>query len=875
MNISAGTRIGPYEIVGWLGAGGMGEVYRASDPRLEREVAIKLISETFAGDPNRVHRFEHEARTAGQLNHPNILAVYDVGIHAGAPYIVSELLEGESLRSRLQSGPLPSSKAVDYARQIADGLAAAHDKHIVHRDVKPENVFVTNDGRIKILDFGIAKLIRLNGEAPPRAGSPTETADGKVIGTAGYMSPEQVRGEPVDARSDIFSVGAILHEMLTGRPAFTRKTAAETTAAILKEDPLPTLSSHVSPALRRVLARCLEKTRDTRFQSARDLAFGLEVLSDTTASALPAGTASMTRRRRRAVMGVAAVGLSLFAAVLTWRIGAVSTPFENPLANARFTRLTDWQGTEAGAEISPDGKFAAFLADRDGEFDIWLTQVGTGYFRNLTADFPPLQQIGHTFRKFGFSGDGAEIWFSPDTGPAMAQLIMPLMGGEPRAFLDRGATAPSWSADGSRLAYFKNQDGDPLFVSDDTGADAREVLIEKGIHNHNPVWSPDGRWIYYARGVEPTDQMDVWRVKPSGESPERLTEGGTAVNFLAPIDARTLLYVARAEDRSGPWLWALDAERKATRRVSSGLGQYTSVSASRDGRRIVATVANPTVSLWRVPLLDRQAEDRDVQPYPVPAARAFAPRFAGTSFFYLSTRGTSDGLWRLQDGQASEVSKGADGGLSEPPAVSPDGSRVAIVVRRDRERHLVLISADGRSSRTLAPNLDIQGAAGQGAADWSPDGKWIVTGGRDAQGPGLFKIAVDSGEPVRLLTGPAVNPLWSPNGNFIVYAGKLFTGQVELLGVRPDGAAVEFPRVRARPGGYRFLPNGTGLVYLPFIPSLDFWVFDFATSRPRQVTRLANRGALGTFDITPDGKAIVFDRLQENSDIVLIELPNR
>ena len=281
MSVATGTRIGPYEIVGWLGAGGMGDVYRARDPRLGREVAIKLIPETFATDTLRVHRFEQEARAAGQLNHPNILAVYDVGTHAGAPYIVSELLEGESLRSRLQGGALPSRKAVDYARQTAEGLAAAHDKGIVHRDLKPDNLFITSDGRVKILDFGIAKLTRPSDDAARHTSGPTETEAGMVVGTAGYMSPEQVRGEAVDARSDIFSFGAILYEMLTGRPAFTRETAAETMAAILKEDPPEPLPTTVPPALERIVSRCLEKTRETRFQSARDLAFGLEVLSGT------------------------------------------------------------------------------------------------------------------------------------------------------------------------------------------------------------------------------------------------------------------------------------------------------------------------------------------------------------------------------------------------------------------------------------------------------------------------------------------------------------------------------------------------------------------------------------------------------------------
>jgi serine/threonine protein kinase len=256
MALATGTYIGPYEIVGWLGAGGMGDVYRARDRRLAREVAIKVIPETFAADSSRVRRFEVEARAAGQLNHPNVLTVYDVGVEAGTPYIVAELLDGESLRSRVVRGALPWREAADYARQIADGLAAAHDKHIVHRDVKPENVFLTTDGRIKVLDFGLAKLT-LPSEQAPSDHPPvhTETRPGVVLGTAAYMSPEQVRGETLDARSDLFSVGTILYEMLSGRPAFVRATAAETIAAVLKEDPPLTANMPAAHASCRVVWR--------------------------------------------------------------------------------------------------------------------------------------------------------------------------------------------------------------------------------------------------------------------------------------------------------------------------------------------------------------------------------------------------------------------------------------------------------------------------------------------------------------------------------------------------------------------------------------------------------------------------------------------
>ena len=282
MPIAVGARIGPYEILGWLGAGGMGDVYRARDARLARDVAIKVIPEALATDASRVRRFEQEARAAGQLNHPNILAVYDVGLHAGAPYIVSELLEGDSLRSRLQAGALPSRKAVDYARQIAEGLAAAHDKSIVHRDVKPDNLFITSDGRIKILDFGIAKLTRPSDEMRRSTRlSRRETEAGMVVGTAGYMSPEQVRGEAgrcplrhLQPRNDSLrdaDRAVAVHPRDRGRDDDRHPEGGSA----------PPLSPDVSPALARIVARCLEKTREMRFQSARDLAFGLEVLSET------------------------------------------------------------------------------------------------------------------------------------------------------------------------------------------------------------------------------------------------------------------------------------------------------------------------------------------------------------------------------------------------------------------------------------------------------------------------------------------------------------------------------------------------------------------------------------------------------------------
>jgi Tol biopolymer transport system component len=302
------------------------------------------------------------------------------------------------------------------------------------------------------------------------------------------------------------------------------------------------------------------------------------------------------------------------------------------------------------------------------------------------------------------------------------------------------------------------------------------------------------------------------------------------------------------------------------------------VSASRDGRRIVATVADPTASLWSVPLVDRLVDDADARPYPMPSVRALAPRFGGTSLFYLSlsSRGTGDGLWRVENDQAFEVRKGADGVLSEPPIPAPDGTRVAVIVRQEGKRRLAIMSADGTNSRTLAASIDLQGVEGQAAADWSPDGNWIVAGGDDGQGPGLFKIPADGGAPVRLVAGDAVNPVWSPTGDLIVYAlpfGKA-GGLNQLRATRSNGTTVEIPEVQIRRGGaHRFLRNGTGLVYLQGPESKDFWLLDLATSQTRRLTNLSDRGHLAHFDVTPDGTSLVFDRSRQNADVVLIELP--
>jgi serine/threonine protein kinase len=376
MTIAAGTRLGPYEIIAPVGTGGMGEVYRARDTRLGRDVAIKVLPSSYSDDKERLHRFEQEACAAGALNHPNVLSIYDVGTHNDSPYVVSELLDGDTLRERLNGSALPTRKAVEYARQIAHGLAAAHEKGILHRDLKPENLFLTRDERLKILDFGLAKL---TGAADPQVQTeiPTRrvnTDPGVVMGTIGYMSPEQLRGQTADHRSDIFSFGAIFYEMLSGRRAFQGASAAETMSAILKEEPpdLSETNKNVAPALERVVHRCLEKNREARFHSASDLAFALEALSGSTSLATQTMVApAITPQwfKRYALTGWIIAASSILLAVIAIAFAYFRGPTKTEITKTSFYISPAGSASFSGASdfISPDGRRLIFQAVKDGE----------------------------------------------------------------------------------------------------------------------------------------------------------------------------------------------------------------------------------------------------------------------------------------------------------------------------------------------------------------------------------------------------------------------------------------------------------------------------------------------------------------------------
>jgi hypothetical protein len=505
MALSPGTRLGSYEILGPLGVGGMGEVYRARDAKLDRDVALKVLSDRLSGDPEALARFEREAKAIAALSHPNILAVHDFGVERGTVYAVTELLEGETLRDRIGGGALPVRKAIDYALQLASGLAAAHDKGIVHRDLKPENLFLTHDGRLKILDFGLARTIAPDPDLPLTQ-SPTArlaTRPGTVLGTVGYMSPEQVRGRPADHRSDLFAFGAVLYEMLGGARPFGGDSAADTMSAILREDP-PDLSvggRGVPPALDRIVRHCLEKSPEERFQSARDVAFALQALSGTSiAGPLPADVATGSRGRRRVIVGAAA-GLAALVAIAGAYIAGTRAARPEPPAAITFRQLTFHPQAIFQAAASADGKTVLYSAALEGNVpEVFAMDPAFPEPRRLGLSGVQLLAVSN-------QGEMALLTHAHWIGHRLFEgtlARMPISGGAPREILE-GVRQAAWSPDGSDLAIIRNVDG-----RDRLEFPAGTVLHEASGYLSDPAFSPRGdRIAFFEHPVKFDDRGSV------------------------------------------------------------------------------------------------------------------------------------------------------------------------------------------------------------------------------------------------------------------------------------------------------------------------------------------------------------------------------
>jgi eukaryotic-like serine/threonine-protein kinase len=737
MALTSGTKLGPYEIQSPLGAGGMGEVYRARDARLGREVAIKVLPESFAKDNDRLRRFQQEAQAVAALNHPNIVSIHDFGEYEGAPFLVSELLEGQTLRETLEAGPLPVRRVVEYALGIAQGLAAAHDKGIVHRDLKPENVFITKAGRVKILDFGLAKLVRPeeSHETVATLASPA-TLPGTVMGTVGYMSPEQVKGKPSEARSDIFSFGAVLYEMLTGKRAFKRETSAETMTAILREEP-PELAEtgwQGPLGLQRILSRCLEKSVERRFQSASDLAFAIESLSGTSPATsgpqpgLKLEPAQPSAKRSLIPWAVALGGAVLLtAAWFVWHSASA-----RPLL--KYTRLTYQQGYVSNARFARDGQTIVYSAQWSND-PLQVYTVREEFPQSTKVDLPSA-----TLLALSASGD-IEIsvdpvynsWFTTGT---MAEAQM--AGGTPRP-QEKNVLSADYAPDGKILAVVREID--------------RKVQLEY----------PAGKVIYSGTGY-----MDYVRVSPSGkevaflEHPiygddrgwvsivdgaghhQQLTEEFATVQGLAWSTKGNEIWFTAAGGGSDRQVCGVSLAGKVRTVLTNPLGTRI-MDIAPDGRVLLLNERQETDITGIDPATGK--ERRRLEWFDGSMVSDITPD--GTAIVFLEWGGPAGSLYingyRKMDGSAP-VALGPGAGAK----FSPDGATVATNVP-SRPPQIALNPVGAGESRRVAPG-DLTNL--RASAAWFPDGKHLLLiGAPEGQPLRTYVMDVEGGKTQAL--GPA------------------------------------------------------------------------------------------------------------------------
>jgi Tol biopolymer transport system component len=576
--------------------------------------------------------------------------------------------------------------------------------------------------------------------------------------------------------------------------------------------------------------------------------------------------------RNAAVLGFALL-LTLIASAIAWWVSDSTFSWHNPLASAKFSRLSDFAGTEQAAAISPNGKYVAFLASRGGQVDAWIGEIGSSGYRNLTQGAMP-GLANPSIRTLGFSADSSlvSVWTRKGDGTQPQDVSIyaaPTTGGPLRPYLPEAAEL-DWSRDGRWLVYHTTAPGDPLFVRERGAAVARQIYAAaSGVHCHYPLWSTDGAFIYFVRGVPPND-WDIWRIRPSGLGLAQLTHHNARVTYPVMLDPRTLLYLVTDADGSGPWIYGLDIERPVPHRLTSGLETYTSLSASADGMRLVATTANPRSSLWRVRLGENNTNAGS------PAfitANALTPRFGRGFLVFLSSRSGAQGVWTYTEGTTREIWRDARFRITGAPTLSPDGTRIAFTVDDGVHPRLLAMNKDGSQVTVLAESLALLGNP-----VWSPDGRSLVSAVVYDGEPRLTRIFLNGEPPAAMLGEYSVDPVWSPDGRFLVYSGRDIGTTFPVRAAAADGRPYAIPSLMLTRGARRLviLRDPPALIVLRGdIGHKDIWAVDLQGRGERQLTALPPDFTVNDFDISADGSELILDKVEENSDMALIERPPR